>query len=106
MTSRSVAHGVVMSEGFENSGRTDLSALVRQAAPPRRAGPRGGVVYIVVVVAYAAAPTTTAVGYQPDQPVDYSHRLHAGELGMDCRYCHNTVESAAHAADPAHRRPA
>lgn len=61
----------------------------------------GGVVYMVVLVAWAASPRTTAVGYEPDQPVDYSHRLHVGELGMDCRYCHNTVEDTAHAAIPA-----
>ncbi len=30
----------------------------------------------------------------------YSHALHAGELGIDCRYCHNTVERAAYAAVP------
>src|SRR5690606_32501059 len=40
------------------------------------------------------------VGYQPDQPVDYSHKLHAGDLGMDCRYCHNTVEVSGFAAVP------
>jgi len=40
------------------------------------------------------------VGYQPDQPVDYSHKLHAGDLGMDCRYCHYSVERAAFAAVP------
>jgi hypothetical protein len=27
-------------------------------------------------------------GYAPVQPIEYSHRLHAGELGMDCLYCH------------------
>ncbi len=27
-------------------------------------------------------------GYAPAQPIDYSHRLHAGELGIDCRFCH------------------
>ena len=27
-------------------------------------------------------------GYSPVQPIDYSHRLHAGELGIDCRFCH------------------
>ena len=25
------------------------------------------------------------------QPIDFSHRLHAGELGIDCRYCHSRV---------------
>lgn len=36
----------------------------------------------------------------PKQPIAYSHALHAGELGMDCRYCHNTVEKTAHAWIP------
>ena len=40
------------------------------------------------------------VGYQPVQPVDYSHKLHAGDLGMDCRYCHHSVEQASFAAVP------
>jgi hypothetical protein len=39
-------------------------------------------------------------GYQPSQPVAYSHALHAGQLGIDCRYCHYTVDVAAHAAAP------
>jgi hypothetical protein len=48
----------------------------------------------------AQQPETLRIGYQPDQPVPYSHALHAGELGMDCRYCHNTVERSAKAAVP------
>jgi hypothetical protein len=59
-----------------------------------------GLVYLLVVGAYAVGPTTINVGYQPDQPVEYSHALHAGQLGMDCRYCHDTVEDAAHASIP------
>ena len=59
-----------------------------------------GPVYVVVLLAYGASPQTTAVGYQPQQPVPYSHALHAGTLGIDCRYCHTTVEVAAHAAVP------
>ena len=49
---------------------------------------------------YWGSPKFLEVGYQPDQPVAFSHKLHAGELGLDCRYCHNTVEVAAHAAIP------
>lgn len=41
-----------------------------------------------------------SVGYTPKQPVPYSHKLHAGDMGMDCRYCHNTVERGASAAVP------
>ncbi len=49
---------------------------------------------------YGASPTATDVGYAPVQPIPYSHALHAGELGIDCRYCHTTVERAARAAVP------
>ena len=37
---------------------------------------------------YLSYPTVIDTGYQPVQPVPYSHKLHAGELGLDCRYCH------------------
>jgi hypothetical protein len=56
---------------------------------------------LVVAVWYWFSPQYTDVGYQPEQPIPFSHKLHAGDLGMDCRYCHNTVERAAHAAVPA-----
>ena len=36
----------------------------------------------------------------PQQPVSYSHALHAGQLGLDCRYCHTTVEDTAFASVP------
>ncbi len=60
----------------------------------------GAPVYLVALVAYGVTPEAIRVGYQPDQPVPYSHALHAGELGMDCRYCHSTVERAGKAAIP------
>ncbi len=52
------------------------------------------------VVGYLALPENIETGYQPKQPVPYSHKLHAGNLGMDCRYCHFTVERASYAAVP------
>ena len=42
----------------------------------------------------------TQAGVAREQPVPFSHEIHAGQLGMDCRYCHNTVEIAAKAAIP------
>lgn len=56
--------------------------------------------YAFALVGYALNPATIRVGFQPTQPVPFSHALHAGKLGMDCRYCHNTVEKAAFAAIP------
>jgi hypothetical protein len=57
-------------------------------------------VYAVLLFYGGFSPRTTAVGYRPIQPVPYSHALHAGQLGIDCRYCHTTVETAAFAAIP------
>ena len=61
--------------------------------PLALAGAVGGVWYYF-------SPKFTDVGYRPQQPVPFSHKLHAGDMGMDCRYCHNTVERAAVAAVP------
>lgn len=38
--------------------------------------------------------------YSPEQPISYSHRLHAGELGIDCRFCHTAAEHSKHAGIP------
>jgi hypothetical protein len=40
-------------------------------------------------------------GYAPAQPIAYSHRLHAGELGIDCLYCHHGARTSRHAGVPA-----
>lgn len=56
--------------------------------------------YLVLVAWLGGSPLTTDVGYQPEQPVPYSHALHVGQLGVDCRYCHTTVEQAGFAAIP------
>ncbi len=57
--------------------------------------------YLATCLFAAVHPTTVNVGYQPKQPVPFSHKLHVGQLKFDCRYCHNTVEQAGHAAIPA-----
>jgi menaquinone reductase, multiheme cytochrome c subunit len=56
--------------------------------------------YAGALVGFALDPVTLNVGYQPVQPVPYSHALHVQTLGLDCRYCHNTVEKADFAAIP------
>lgn len=56
--------------------------------------------YAAGIVTFGFSTEATDVGYAPVQPIPFSHKLHAGELGMDCRYCHSTVEQAAHAAIP------
>lgn len=60
----------------------------------------GGLVYSVVLITGVFSPENSAIGYAPVQPVPYSHALHAGEMGIDCRYCHTSVESTAKANIP------
>src|SRR5689334_13976015 len=54
----------------------------------------------VFAVYWWASPWNTDVGYMPKQPLPYSHKLHAGDLKLDCRYCHAYVERGPHAGVP------
>lgn len=59
----------------------------------------GGV--LTAGITYYATPKYTRVGYAPVQPVPFDHSLHAGQLGIDCRYCHTNVEQSEHSNVPA-----
>lgn len=39
-------------------------------------------------------------GYHPEQPIKFSHRIHAGDNKISCQYCHNTVEKSKTASIP------
>lgn len=39
-------------------------------------------------------------GYEPDQPILFSHKIHAGDNQIDCKYCHTTVTESKHAGIP------
>jgi len=60
----------------------------------------GGLVTVIAIVWYYFTPSYWEVGYMPDQPIAYNHQLHAGTLGIDCRYCHSNVEDSKHANVP------
>jgi hypothetical protein len=51
-------------------------------------------------ITYYATPAYLRVGYQPVQPVPFEHSLHAGQLGIDCRYCHSGVEKSGTSSVP------
>lgn len=54
----------------------------------------------VVVGTYGEPRYVTAVGWAPDQPVPFSHAHHVDGLGLDCRYCHDTVTRSSSAGFP------
>ena len=58
-------------------------------------------VVVVAGVTYYFTPKFSNVGYQPIQPVAFDHSLHAGQLGIDCRYCHTYVDRSEHSNIPA-----
>jgi len=50
---------------------------------------------------YYATNSYINVGYAPVQPVPFSHALHNGQLGIDCRYCHVGVDKSGTSSVPA-----
>jgi hypothetical protein len=53
-----------------------------------------------VLYAIELSPIYTRVNEAREQPVPFSHKHHAGELGIDCRYCHTSVEKSSFAGLP------
>ena len=39
-------------------------------------------------------------GYEPVQPIHYSHRIHAGDNAIDCKYCHSSARVSKHSGIP------
>ncbi len=55
---------------------------------------------VIAGVTYYFTPQYARVGYQPAQPVSFSHAIHVEQLGMDCRYCHTFVDRSEHSNIP------
>lgn len=49
---------------------------------------------------YANSEIGVQQGYAPTQPINFSHKLHAGDMAIDCKYCHSTVEVSKQASVP------
>jgi hypothetical protein len=66
----------------------------------------GGLLAVFVLItvmgtAFLRSTFLTGVGQAVAQPVPFSHKHHVGQLGLDCRYCHNGVETSSAAGLPA-----
>src|SRR5260370_3815090 len=55
---------------------------------------------LVAVLAVARSPYLTRQNISREQPVQFSHKHHLGDDGIDCRYCHTAVETSAVAGSP------
>ncbi|MCM5662029.1 c-type cytochrome [Galbibacter mesophilus] len=62
------------------------------------------VIFLLLASAYFAFGYFMQVGvdqgYQPIQPIHYSHRIHAGDNGIDCKYCHSSARTSKHSGIP------
>ncbi|ASK34339.1 cytochrome C [Alcanivorax sp. N3-2A] len=58
------------------------------------------VVAVCLAAHYFSSPYYSGVDRTPPQPVPFSHKHHVGELGLDCRYCHTSVEDSSFAGVP------
>ncbi|MBL7976122.1 MAG: cytochrome c3 family protein, partial [Candidatus Kapabacteria bacterium] len=59
-----------------------------------------GLFVLVTIAFFGLQNRVTDTGYRPQQPVPFSHKLHAGQLGMHCQYCHSGVEKSEHSPVP------
>src|SRR5881392_1375646 len=64
-----------------------------------------GTLFFIIALGWVGArvvrsPVGTNAYVAVEQPVPFSHRHHAGELGIDCRYCHTGAETRADAGLP------
>ena len=63
-----------------------------------------GVIVLLLSSAYFAYGWMMQIGvdqgYEPIQPIHYSHRIHAGDNGIDCKYCHSSARESKHSGIP------
>jgi len=62
-----------------------------------------GIVVLVLIAKVgwnAALGVGVYTGYEPEQPIKFSHKLHAGQNGIDCNYCHNSASFSKSAGIP------
>lgn len=57
-------------------------------------------VVVLLLIFYARTPLATELLLPIRQPIDFDHRHHAGDDGIDCMYCHDTVKKSATAGIP------
>lgn len=61
----------------------------------------GGILAVVgAIVLVQLFPSASNQGYMPEQPIPFSHKLHAGQYKMACTYCHSNAERSSHATIP------
>jgi hypothetical protein len=82
-----------------------MSQIFRPASNTLAKASIYGAVFIIAALAWIASaidrsPYSTDEGIVREQPIPFSHEHHVSGLGIDCRYCHTSVETSAFAGLP------
>lgn len=61
--------------------------------------------FVIIGIGFFAMKNAIAYGrqqgYQPDQPIKFSHKTHAGDNQIDCQFCHDSARRSKHSSIPA-----
>tara|TARA_X000000368_G_scaffold319836_1_gene257042 strand:- start:115 stop:1332 length:1218 start_codon:yes stop_codon:yes gene_type:complete len=60
-------------------------------------------IFIIVALKFtydALMGVGVTTNYQPLQPIEFSHKIHAGQNGIDCNYCHSSARKSKHSGIP------
>lgn len=91
-------------DGIATTPKTTFGQSFRQWAWNNRGFVGVTTFIIVIIMTVAGMWGLMEIGvyenYKPEQPIAYSHELHAGKLGIDCRYCHSSALKSKHAGIP------
>lgn len=79
----------IFHRSFNTISKVSIVALVSLVA-----------IVIVKGNVFVRSPYLTRVGVAIDQPVPFSHKHHVTDVGLDCRYCHGSVEDSSFAGIP------
>ena len=62
------------------------------------------VLFVAIIILKFVYDAMMGVGvttnYQPEQPIAFSHKIHAGDNGIDCNYCHVSARKSKHSSIP------
>lgn len=104
MTKSNLSKAARIADGEEVNENETFGQGVRRWAWNNRGWVGFFSLVIVVILLVAGMLDLMKIGvfedYKPEQPIEYSHKLHAGDLGIDCKYCHNAVTKSKHATIP------
>ncbi len=101
---RALSGAVKERDGKEEEESTSYMAEIRAWMWKNKVVTSLIVIFFIVMGAVDVWDRLMAVGvfegYEPEQPIAFNHTLHAGELEIDCQYCHSSAADSKHAGIP------